>query len=223
MNRFVPLAFVFLATLAAACAEEAAAPAPIKVAEFGDTPVVAWDTVDKWSFGGDRFHKTNRFYQPVDPATTYPWVISDIDITTWFQQDVIDGWTPSLESLIGEKWKDAKKFMEESKYGGSCHFVYVATDKKFTLYFDKGKPKEKRFECEIVPGGLESFFTEPKPEHFINVDGMKKDAAYQVALDRFKARLEWSAKTRKNGNGAPSKDDPPPTHDSPPKDDPPQK
>lgn len=206
-----PLALLLLAVcLVPNLRADESTPTPAKLPEFGEVAVVAWDVEDKWSFGGDRFHKKNRFYQPVDGSSPFPWAITEIDITTWFQQDVIDGWAPSLEALIGEKWKDAKKFMEDKKYGGSCHFVFVATDKKFTLFHDKGKPREAKFEADVVDGGLTKFFAEPKPEHFTNVDGMKKDAAYEVALQRYKSRMEWAAKIRKEGGSAPPEKQEPP-------------
>ncbi len=181
-------------------AQEPAAPSAsgsVTLPEFGDVPVVAWTVEDKWVFGGDRFHKANHYYQPVDPAQPHPWVITRIEIKTWFQQDVIDGFAPSLTPLLGDAWKEAKKFMEQHKYGGSIRFEYVVTDKKFVLFHDKGKPREKKLALDVVPGGLENFFTEPKRENFTNVDGMKPDAAHKIAVERYQARLAWADGVRK--------------------------
>lgn len=199
--------FVFLLTLLTiltgaviACAgdpgpePENKLPDTVKVPEFGDIPVVPWDKEDKWSFGGDRFHKENKFYLPLDPNVPHPWSVTVIDITTWFQQDVIDGFAPSLECLIGEKWKDVKKFMEAHKFGTACHFTYVITDKKYTIYAEKGKPKEEKLEVDLVEGGLEKFFCEPKIENFANVDGVRKEDAHKTATELYKDRLAWVEK-----------------------------
>lgn len=186
-------------------------PETVKIPEFGDVPVVPWDKEDTWTFGGDRFHKANKYYQPLDSGVLHPWSVTNIDITTWFQQEVIDGFAPSLETLVGEKWKDVKKFMEAHKYGVACHFIYVVTDKKFTIFANKGKPKEEKFDADVVEGGLVKFFCEPKLENFSNVDGQTKEDAHKIALELYKARMEWAEKVRQAAavDPAPKNEDPP--------------